>query len=92
MTPNKKWQLVFLYALSALVILCFVSIIFAMIFHLVPESNSSLLNVLLGSFATMTVQIVNYFFGSSKGSSDKTEMLYNSTPNAPAPPTDITKG
>jgi len=79
----KKFQLIFIYALAALVILCFMAIIVALIFHLAPESNVSSLQILLGVFGAMTTQIVNYFYGSSKGSADKTDMIFNSTPIAP---------
>lgn len=86
MNTNKKWQLIFIYCLAALVILGFIGVMVVLIFHLAPPSNDTLLNVLAGSFATMTVQIVNYFYGSSKSSADKTDMLYNSTPLPPPTP------
>lgn len=77
---KTNWKEVFIYILAALIIICFMSIVMALIFHLVPESNNSTLQILVGVFGTMTVQVGNYFYGSSKGSSDKTAMLYNSTP------------
>lgn len=41
----------------------------------VPESNISVLNIMLGSLGTAWVSIINYYFGSSLGSSRKTELL-----------------
>ena len=86
---NPLWKQVFIYSLAALVILGFIGVMVILIFHLAPASNDTLLNVLAGAFTTMTIQIVNYFYGSSKSSADKTDMLYNSTPIIP--PTDTPK-
>ena len=76
----KKWKEYFIYALAALIILGFIGIMVILIFHLAPESNNTLLNVLAGAFATMTIQVVNFFFGSSKGSADKTDLLARAQP------------
>lgn len=76
----KNWKEYFVYSIATLIILGFIGIMITLIFHLAPESNNTLLNVLAGAFATMTIQVVNFFFGSSKGSADKTDMLYKSTP------------
>ena len=84
----KNWQLVFQYALAAIIVLGFM-ILLAYIVHtncLNINNTGSVLTTLLGSFATMTVTVVSYFFGSSKGSADKNEMLYNSTPTNNTPP------
>lgn len=41
----------------------------------VPEMNTSVLNIMLGSLGTAWVSIINYYFGSSIGSQRKTELL-----------------
>lgn len=77
---NKTWQSIFTYCLSALMVISFVTIIICLIFHLAPSSNNDLLYLLAGALGTMTGTIINYHYGSSKGSSDKNDMLFNSTP------------
>ena len=42
-----------------------------------------MLSLLLGSLSTDAGMVVGYFFGSSRGSDTKTDMIYNSTQNLP---------
>ena len=78
----KNWQIIFQYALAAIIILGFMSLLAIFIIKPTndPNPTNTVITTLLGSFATMTVTVVSYFFGSSKGSADKNDMLYNSTP------------
>ncbi len=76
----KNWKEYFVYILAGIIVAGFIGVMVILIFHLAPESNNTLLNVLAGAFATMTIQVVNFYFGSSKGSADKTDMLYKSQP------------
>ncbi len=57
-------------------------IVMATIFPAV-NLNNPLLNILFGALSTDAGMVVGYFFGSSKSSADKTEMLANSTPIKP---------
>jgi len=59
------------YTLGYFTILAFV------FFSKIPPENANVLNTLLGVLSTVQVGIINYYFGSSKGSADKTEMLNN---------------
>jgi len=68
-----KWKDVYQYALGALIVLAFVGILGIMIFKGVQDNP--VLNTMVGAFASAVVMVVTYFFGSSKGSSDKNEML-----------------
>jgi len=43
------------------------------------QTINLVIGALLGAFGT----VVGYFYGSSKGSADKNEMVYKSTPNQP---------
>ncbi len=81
MKINKNWQVVFQYALAGTIVLGFLGLLIVLVFHLAPEGNQTLLNVMVGQFATMTGLVVGYYFASSKSSSDKNEMLFNSTAN-----------
>lgn len=40
-----------------------------------PENNESILNIMIGSLATMSTGIISYYFGSSKGSQDKDDKI-----------------
>jgi len=70
-----KESKVFMYVLGALIVIGFFAsiIVFAKIG--VPEQNKDLLNIILGSLIAAFATVVGYFYGSSKGSADKNEML-----------------
>jgi uncharacterized BrkB/YihY/UPF0761 family membrane protein len=71
----KDLKTTFQYILAALIIIGFFFLMIGLVYTAVPDVNKDLLNLvtgaLIGSFAT----IVGYFFGSSKGSADKNELL-----------------
>jgi len=76
-----KTRDIFMYVLGGLVVLCFFALLTALIFHLVPEGNVSTLNIAIGSLLQAFALVIGYFFGSSKGSADKTEMLVKMNDN-----------
>ena len=49
-----------------------------------PTGSETILNMLLGTLAAMATSTVAYWVGSSSGSAQKNDMLYRSTPPAPA--------
>jgi hypothetical protein len=51
-------------------------------FSLPPDQNGVVF-VLFGALASGFGQVLSFFFGSSKSSENKTDMIYNSTPNVP---------
>jgi hypothetical protein len=71
----ETWKEIYQYILGALMVLCFFGIIAILIF--VQPAGSDVLYTLCGVLGTITVGVANYFFGSSKGSSDKNKMLTN---------------
>lgn len=79
-TNTKNWQVIFQYSIAAIIILGFIGLLTILIFHLAPDGNQTLLNVMVGQFAGMTALVVGYYFASSKSSADKTDLLANSTP------------
>ena len=64
-----------MYVLGALVVLLSASVIFLLIFHDLPENNKDIVNIALGTLLGMAVTVVGYFYGSSKSSTDKTEII-----------------
>lgn len=75
-----KSKEIFMYALGAMITFgFFATLIFLIISGKFPESVNLVIGTLLTTFGT----VVGYFFGSSKGSSDKNEIIANSTPNTP---------
>mgnify|MGYP001615339757 CR=1 FL=1 len=75
----------FMYILGGLVVGFSAGIVILLIFQTVPQSNLQIVNIALGSLMTMAGSVVGYFFGSSKGSSDKTALLANGKPESPPP-------
>lgn len=66
----------FQYGLAALVTLGFFTVLFLLVFYPVPDQNKEALNITLGALVgSFSGGIIGYFFGSSKGSSEKTELL-----------------
>ena len=64
-----------MYALGAIIAVCFFVITAFLIFQKIPESNEKLIYLLLGTLVGSFGTVVNYFYGSSKGSSDKTDLI-----------------
>lgn len=63
----------FMYLLAALVTVVFLLLVVIVFWVEVPDTNRDLANFLLGQFAAIVTMVYSYFFGSSKGSADKTE-------------------
>jgi|GEM_PF-1776188 hypothetical protein len=80
-----KTKDLFMYALGALIVVTILVIVAFLIFRPMPKDNESLLQLVVGTLIAAFTQVVSYFFGTSKSSADKNEMLYNSTPVSPQP-------
>ena len=53
----------------------FFGILGALIFVEVPDKSLSPLNIMLGSLGTIVVGVTHFYYGSSKGSKDKTKLM-----------------
>ncbi len=62
-------------ALGALIILGFFTVLGAMLARRLPPGAETEFSIMLGALATMTAAVVNYFFGSSAGSKEKTRLI-----------------
>lgn len=61
--------------LGALIILGFFIVLGVMVARQLPAGTETEFSIMLGALATMTAAVVNYFFGSSAGSREKTRLL-----------------
>lgn len=62
-------------AIGALIILGFFIVLGAMVARKLPSGAETEFSIMLGALATMTAAVVNYFFGSSAGSKEKTKLI-----------------
>jgi len=64
------------YVFSAVIILATLAWFTLLLYHAIPDSNRDLVTTAAGIFlGSGWTQILNWWFGSSKGSADKNEML-----------------
>ena len=66
---------IFQYVLGALIVAGFFTLLYLLVSKTVPEINKDLLNLVVGALIGSFATVVGYFFGSSKGSAEKTELL-----------------
>jgi len=66
---------IYMYVLGALIAIGLFVIIYFLIKIAAPVENKDALLILLGVIAASFNNVVGYFFGSSKGSADKTELM-----------------
>lgn len=72
-----KAKEIYMYALGALVVAAFMALLVVLVYVAIPEANSDLLYLSVGALIGYVGAVISYFFGSSKGSADKNEMLKN---------------
>jgi hypothetical protein len=70
---------IFMYCLAGMVVLLIFAVIGILMFRTTPTENSELLYTALGLALGWGTAVIQYFFGSSKGSADKTEMMQNNS-------------
>jgi len=66
---------IFQYVLGALIVIGFFILLYLLVTSEVPEKNKDLLNLVVGALIGSFATIVGYFYGSSKGSQEKTEIM-----------------
>jgi len=66
---------IYMYALGALIVIGFFFVLYVVFVAEMPQSNKELGLLVIGALVAKFGDVVNYFFGSSKGSSDKNEMI-----------------
>jgi len=61
--------------LGSLIVIGFFTVLGVMVARKLPVGAETEFSIMLGALATMTAAVVNYFFGSSAGSKEKTRAL-----------------
>lgn len=72
-----KLNKIAMYILGVLIIVGFFALLVILIFKPIPENNSEVLNLAIGSLLSSFSMVVGYFYGSSAGSAQKTELMNN---------------
>ena len=75
-----KLNKIAMYILGVLIIVGFFALLVILIFKPIPENNNEVLNLAIGSLLSSFSMVVGYFYGSSAGSAQKTELM-NSNKN-----------
>jgi len=71
------------YTLAGVIVIGFFALLVILILIVVPEPNKDLLNITVGTLLSSFSMIVGYFFGSSKSSDDKNEIIQKLTNQQP---------
>ena len=77
-TDREKSYMAFL---AFVIIVATFILAYVLLTKVVPEANRDIINVALGLILGLSVTVVNYYFGSSKGSSDKNILPQNDAPD-----------
>lgn len=75
-----KTREIYFYAIGAIFIIGFFVCLALVIVKPLPTENSTITSIMFGSLVAGVTTILGYFYGSSKGSADKTEILNKPTP------------
>lgn len=71
----KNVKDIYMYLLGAFVVGAACGVIVLLISHELPTNNKDVVNIALGALLGMAGSVVNYFYGSSKSSAEKTEII-----------------
>jgi drug/metabolite transporter (DMT)-like permease len=66
---------IYMYILGAIVVFSIIAFAACLIFFPIPDQNKDMVNIALGAFIGAFVTVVGYYYGSSKGSADKTQIM-----------------
>ena len=73
---DKNAKDIFQYALGATITIGFFVTLYILATHETPAGNKDAINIILGALVSaFTGGVVGYFFGSSKGSSEKNDLI-----------------
>jgi hypothetical protein len=76
-----KTREIYFYSIGAIFVIGFFVCLALVIIKPLPQENSTVTNIMLGSLVAGVTTVLGYFYGSSKGSADKTDIM-NKPPTA----------
>lgn len=65
-------------SLAITLVVGFFALLYILVFVEVSQQNKEILNLVVGALIGTFTQVINYYFGSSVGSKEKTKMLSKS--------------
>jgi heme O synthase-like polyprenyltransferase len=65
----------YMYLLGAIIVMGFFLLLYLLVYQQIPVENKDILNIVVGALIGSFTTVVGYFYGSSKSSADKNEML-----------------
>lgn len=71
---------IYMYALGIMILVMAGYLAYLLIFYPIPDANKAIVEVSFGLVLGWGGAVVGYFFGSSKSSADKTELLSKGGP------------
>ena len=73
----RQWKEIYQYALGGIIILAFFGVLIFMITNAeeLKGNDNQVLYSMVGVLGSIAVMVASYFFGSSKGSAEKNELL-----------------
>lgn len=77
-SKNKKD--IAIYILAGLIVIGFFALLTLLLFRTLPEDSSGVIFMLFGALSAAFGAVVQYFFGSSQSSADKTALLTKREP------------
>jgi hypothetical protein len=72
---RKKLNTTALMILAAIVVIGFFALLTFFVFIAIPIENKEILNITVGALIGSFTTVVGYFFGSSAGSANKTDIM-----------------
>lgn len=84
--PMEKTREIFGFVLATIFTIGFFTLLFLLIFKIVPDENKSFALGLLTTVGVLETFVIKYYFDGNKETAAKNKMIYNSTANPEKPP------
>jgi uncharacterized BrkB/YihY/UPF0761 family membrane protein len=84
MKDLTKINKIAMFILAGIIVVGFFVLMYILLYQHIPQENINTANLAVGALIGSFTTIVGYFFGSSTGSAEKTQLLGKSTPETPA--------
>lgn len=69
--------------LAGTIVVGFFTLLYLLVYQSIPAENKDILNIVVGALIASFTAVVGYYFGSSKGSSDKNDILHQQKSQQP---------